>query len=87
MVAASDFTLTTGEENLADYGANIHHRFCRTCGVKVFGTVTIDGHDFVALNVMTIDGLTPEVLAKLAVKYEDGLHDAWAQKPTVTSYL
>lgn len=87
MVPASDFTVTKGEDNLADYGVHIHHRFCRTCGVKVFGTVTFDGQALVAINVMSIDGLTPAQLAALPVKFEDGLHDKWMQPPEVTSYL
>lgn len=87
MVAASLFTVTKGEANLGDYGENIHHRFCKTCGVKVFGTVSFEGQDLVAINVMSIDGLTPAQLAALPVKYEDGRHDASAQKPAVSSYL
>ncbi|MGV3624403.1 MAG: GFA family protein, partial [Archangium sp.] len=63
MVPASDFTLTRGEKHLGDYGQNIHHRFCMTCGVKVFGPVSSDGDDLVAINVMAIEGLTPQKLA------------------------
>ena len=62
-------------------------RFWKTCGVKVFGTVSFEGQDLVAINVMSIDGLTPAQLAALPVKYEDGRHDASAQKPAVSSYL
>ena len=59
----------TGEGELADYRFNTHqigHRFCRTCGVEVFGQVegqgaainvrTLDGVDLAALNRQPFDG-------------------------------
>ena len=46
-----------GEAELADYRFNtrkIAHRFCRTCGVEVFGQVEGQG---AAINVRTLDGV------------------------------
>ena len=46
-----------GEAELADYRFNtnkIGHRFCRNCGVEVFGQVEGQG---AAINVRTLDGV------------------------------
>lgn len=85
---AARFRLLAGEDKLADYRfgkQHVRHRFCTVCGVKPFG-MTTDGQG-VALNVACLDGLTPEQLAALPVKYADGAHDRWDATPAVTSYL
>ena len=67
-VKAEDFTLLAGANALADYqfGAHaIHHRFCRTCGVKTFGEAhdpSFGGPFFVAVGCLE---LAPEVRARL----------------------
>ena len=65
-VAREDFTLKSGEDNLSEYlfnSRNIHHTFCKTCGIQSFsyGT-TPDGSEMVALNVNCLDGVNPREL-------------------------
>src|SRR5690606_7519785 len=65
-VAREDFTLKSGEDNLSEYlfnNRNIHHMFCRTCGIQGFsyGT-TPDGAEMVALNVNCLDDVNPREL-------------------------
>lgn len=91
VVPAAEFRLLEGEGELADYRfgpGSIHHRFCRTCGIKTFGQGEHPafGGRFFGVNVGCLD-LTPEVLAALPVAFSDGLHDAQQRAPAVTSYL
>jgi hypothetical protein len=54
--------LTKTDGDLAEYRFNTHkiaHRFCRTCGVEVFGEVEGQG---VAINVRTLDGVDIDAL-------------------------
>ena len=56
-VPADALELRRGEDELADYRFNtrkIAHRFCRACGVEVFGQVEGQG---AAINVRTLDGV------------------------------
>ncbi|HTV70661.1 MAG TPA: GFA family protein [Rhizobiaceae bacterium] len=91
VVPAGAFRLTGSEHHIAEYtfgGGNIHHRFCRTCGVKVFGTGELpETGAFVAINVLALDDVSPEELAAIPVFFEDGRHDRWEAEPAVTSYL
>ena len=59
-----DFRLVAGEDALGDYRFNTmqaHNRFCRTCGVTVYGHGHIEavGGDFVSVSVATLDDLDP----------------------------
>lgn len=67
------FTLKSGEDQLADYQFNkhnIHHTFCRTCGVTSFARGTKpDGKAMVAINVRCLDDFD---LAAVTVKTFDG---------------
>lgn len=64
-VGADQFTLLSGETDLADYQFNrnvIHHLFCKTCGIESFARGSMpDGSPMVAINVRCLDGidLTP----------------------------
>ena len=64
----------------------VEHRTCGTCGVKVFGRVSMEDMELVAISVPCLD-LDAEQLADLPVSYEDGRHDAHEREPKVTSYL
>jgi hypothetical protein len=84
--------LTAGDEVLADYevgGGMGHHRFCKTCGVRVFATGHLEqiGGDFAVVYLNTLDDLTPEQFGEIPIKYADGRNDNWWNAPTVTSYL
>jgi hypothetical protein len=90
VVPAADLELLAGEEQLADYsfGAHsIHHRFCRTCGIKPFGQGNNPafGGAFFAVAVTCLE-LSPEVLANLPVQYFDGAADS-GEAPAITGHL
>ena len=90
-VPAADFRLRQGEAALREYRfgeGNIVHRFCDTCGIKVFGQASHPafGGRFFGVSVACLD-LLPEVLARLPVTFSDGLHDRPGEPPTVSSYL
>jgi len=60
----------------------IHHRFCRHCGVKTFGTgrlATIG--EFYAVNLACLDDASDEELSRAPIGYEDGRHDRWDRVP------
>lgn len=84
--------LLEGEDQLADYvvgGGMGHHRFCKTCGVRVFATGDIEqiGGPFAVVFLNTLDDLTPEDFAAIPIKYGDGRNDNWWNEPAVKSYL
>ena len=91
-VPASAFRLLEGESALGEYQFGtmmVRHRFCQRCGVPVFGSGELDamGGGFYALNVACLDGVSPEQLLSLPVRYENGLHDDWDNEPSETRYL
>ncbi len=59
-VPESQFTLLSGENDLADYmfaKKVIHHHFCKTCGILPFGKgAAPDGTKVVAINLRCLDG-------------------------------
>ncbi|NJM36269.1 MAG: hypothetical protein HC850_18025 [Rhodomicrobium sp.] len=81
-----------GADQLADYvvGGGIgHHRFCKTCGVRVFATGYLEqlGGDFAVVFLNTLDDVSPEDFGAIPIKYADGRNDNWWNEPAVTSYL
>lgn len=89
-VGENAFRLLSGEDNLADYqfGAlRVHHRFCRTCGIKVFGQVPGPQGMGYAINVACLDDVSPEDFAAIPVSYADGINDRWDAAPAVTAHL
>ncbi len=75
-----------GAEALTTYtfGDRVRHTFCATCGVKPFAEVTGMG---TAINLATLDDLSPEDLADIAIHHIDGRNDRFDRAPAVTSYL
>jgi hypothetical protein len=65
-IQPSQFTLTSGEDALAEYKFNKHvisHLFCKTCGIKPFARGSKrDGTPMVAINVRCLDGVELEDL-------------------------
>ena len=91
-VKADDFRLEQGGESLADYrfgSKSIGHRFCRHCGVKVFGQGNAEalGGAFYAVNLACLDDAPLESLVAASVLYEDGRHDNWRSPPAIYQYL
>lgn len=71
-VPADDFKLHSGKDAVSDYlfnTRNIHHLFCKTCGVESFATGTApNGAKMVAINVRCLDGFDLDSLEP--VKYD-----------------
>ena len=91
-VSPNAIRLLSGESELADYqfGARrIHHRFCRTCGVRPFGQANRDDSagGFYAVNLGALDDVDPAELAKAPVMYVDGRRDNWQSPPAETRHL
>jgi len=92
IVKADAFRLLQGNGELSDYqfGSEIiHHLFCRTCGVKLFGRGSMEelGREFYAINVASLDNATDEELAEAPIRYEDGRNNNWESPPTETRHL
>lgn len=92
---ADRFRMTKGETVLADYQwtpsgkprHNLHYRFCKTCGVRVFASGRDpSGQDIRAIAVATLDGTDPDELAA-SIRYVDGLHDRFDRAPEDTRLL
>ena len=87
-----DFRILQGESELSDYqfgSKNIHHLFCRQCGIKPFGRGHMEalGGTFYAVNVACLDGAAPEEMAAGPIQYQDGRHNAWDKAPAETRHL
>lgn len=91
VIAPGAFRLLQGEGDLSDYqfaGRVIHHRFCRKCGVKPFGTGRLATlGDFYAVNLACLDDAADEKLAAAPVEYQDGRHDRWDRAPAEVRQL
>ena len=73
-VPEAQFKLLSGEGELKEYLFNkhqIHHQFCRSCGVQPFSRGTAPGieEQMVAINVRCLDGID---VASLSPKPFDG---------------
>jgi hypothetical protein len=92
MVKPEAFRLQAGEDQLVDYQfgrKNIHHLFCKHCGIHSFGWGTLpdpDGKTY-AVNLMCLDGVPDVELAKAPVRYIDGRKDNWQSPPAETRHL
>ncbi len=81
------FRLLAGEDRLGDYQFGTmsgHHRFCATCGVRIFGHghVAELGGDFVTIQVATLDDVTPDELAVVPINYGNGRDNLWWEQPS-----
>lgn len=86
------FRLIAGKDRLSQYrfgDAGIAHNFCATCGIHTFAVASepVMGGDFVCVNIACLDDVTPEELAAVPIRYEDGANDDWGAAPTVTRYI
>ena len=70
-VAESQFKLLKGQDAQTDYQfnkKNIHHLFCKTCGIMSYGTGTgPDGMKMIAINVRCLDGIDVSELDPVSV--------------------
>ena len=91
-ISADDFRLLKGQEALSDYqfgSKNIHHLFCKHCGVKSFGRAAAGpgGKPFVAVLLSTVDDISDADLAATPVIFIDGRNNNFAAAPDETRYL
>jgi hypothetical protein len=91
-IGSDDFRLLKGQEMLSDYQFarhNIHHLFCKTCGVKSFGRANVgpDGKGMVAVMLSCVDNISDAELATLPIMYVDGRNDNFAKAPAETRHL
>jgi hypothetical protein len=81
------FKLLRGEPDLGDYsrGPHSHFRFCKTCGIQLFGHGNIPevGGEYVSVNVNTLDDVDP---AELSFVHWDGRHNNWQAGPRDTPW-
>ncbi len=92
-------TVVSGQNNLSDYRAassswpegTIHHWFCKTCGVRCFSKGYLEMAPFNgwfhAVNLNTLDDLTPEEIIAAPVIFEDGRNDRHSETPAETRHL
>lgn len=72
---------------------HIHHYFCKRCGVQVFskGYLELDQDIFngwfYAVNLATIEDITPQEIIAAPVIYEDGSHDRQIERQEGTRRL
>jgi hypothetical protein len=90
-VDTAEFRLLSGVDSLTDYqfGArNVHHLFCKRCGIKSFGRVSgPDSKEMVAVVVSCLEKVPDSELAALPVMYLDGRNDDFESAPAETRHL
>lgn len=82
------FRLLAGRESLGAYQFGTmsgDHRFCTTCGVRVYGEANVEqlGGEVVSVQVATLDA-EPEELAAAPINYGNGRDNLWWEQPSVT---
>jgi hypothetical protein len=90
IVKPDAFRIRAGEKALADYQPdNIHHLFCKHCGVRAFawGDDPALGGKFYAVRVNCLDNVDPNELINAPIKYYDGLHDNYQAAPAEIRHL
>ncbi|MEA3030294.1 MAG: hypothetical protein QOG13_1619 [Sphingomonadales bacterium] len=91
-ITPDDFRLLSGADQLGDYrfgSMQGHHRFCRTCGIAVYGHGYVKeiGREYVSVYVAALDDLDPADLVAAPVRDMDGRNDNWGIEPAETRQL
>jgi hypothetical protein len=89
-VKPGTFRLLAGEADLLDYKPdNIHHVFCRHCGVRPFawGDNAKLGGKFYVARVYYLEGVDIDELVNAPITYYDGRHDNYNSPPAETRHL
>jgi hypothetical protein len=98
LVQADDVEIQKGEERLSDYTwippgrseANLHYRFCETCGVRAFaqGDDESLGGRFYAVAIAALDDLAEDAdQVARSINYVDGRHDDYKHVPADTRLM
>ena len=90
IVSADSFRLSAGEAELVDYQPdNVHHVFCRNCGVRSFGWGENPGlgGKFYAVRVNCLDGVDVDELVNAQITYYDGAIDNYDSPPAEIRHL
>lgn len=95
-VPATNVRVVSGKDALADYQwtprgkpqPHLHYHFCKTCGVRVFarGNAPSLGGRFHAIAVSTLENADPDELVA-SIRYVDGLHDRYDERPQDTRLM
>ena len=89
LVSPDRFRQIAGEDAQTEYQwtppgrpANLHYRFCKTCGVRTAGRGEYGpgGRRFYFIAVASLDGADPDDLAA-SIRYVDGRHDRYDRSP------
>lgn len=91
-IKPEEFRLLSGEDQLGDYqfgSMQGHHRFCRNCGVNVYGHGYVKeiGGAYVSVYIATLDDVDDATLAAVPVRHTDGRNDNWWNEPAETRHL
>ena len=89
-IGKADFRLERGADALTDYRfgpQRIHHMFCKHCGVKCYGQVSLPDGETVAVLVSTLENIPDAELAALPVTDVDGRNDDFNSAPQETRHL
>jgi hypothetical protein len=92
IVAPGAFRLLAGEDALNDYqfGPRAgHHLFCKCCGVRSFarGYVEQIGGAYVAVQLASLDDVSPQELLAAPIRYADGRNNDWGRAPDEVRHL
>ncbi len=90
IVKPDSFRLLAGESALIEYRPdNIHHPFCKHCGVRPFGwgDDPAFGGKFYGVRVYCLDNVEPEELLEAPITYLDGANDDFEHAPAETRHL
>lgn len=90
IVKPESFRLISGAGDLIDYRPdNIHHVFCRHCGVRPYGFNEGNSPEeaFYGVRLSVLDDLDPQQLAAAPVQFFDGHNDRYDRAPVFTAHL
>lgn len=86
------FRVLAGNAELTEYQfntKNIHHLFCKHCGVRSFGwgEDSKPGSKFYAIHVTCLDDVEIDELVNSPITYVDGRNDNFQSLPSETRHL
>ncbi len=92
IVQPDAFRLQQGEAELTEYqfgSNNIHHLFCKHCGVSSFGWGDIPelGGKVYSINVACLDNANLDELINAPITYFDGRNNNWQSAPAEIRHL